>query len=176
MFPSQKPWDRRTLGWGQLLLPASWGGRELTPREMNGGQLPIRNVSPCWGLAWMKSEPGPEGKQFYFPDSGGAVAKMQGTRWRSRELVLSSSQGSRGTLTPFPGRQLCRVLGREGTFSRRGAASGPLCSGRDTLLLCPGSSCRPPAHQGWVKSSFEQKRSRLASRIKGAFSAACPGH
>lgn len=105
MFPSQKPWDRRALSWGQLLLPASWGGRELTPREMNGGQLPIRNVSLCWGLAWVKSEPGPEGKQLSFPDLGWAVAKMQRTHWRSRELVLSGSQGSRGTLTPFPGRR-----------------------------------------------------------------------
>lgn len=135
MFPSQKPWDRRTLGWGQLLLPASWGGRELTPREMNGGQLPIRNVSPCWGLAWMKSEPGPEGKQFYFPDSGGAVAKMQGTRWRSRELVLSSSQGSRGTLTPSWQTALQSTWPGGNILTQRGGLWAPLQRPRHTLAL-----------------------------------------
>ena len=89
----------------------------------------------------MKSEPRPEGKQLSFPDSGGAVAKMQGPRWRSRELGLASGQGSLGPspLSPAdgPGQAALQstCLGREGTFSRRGAASGPFYSGRDTLAL-----------------------------------------
>lgn len=101
----------------------------------------MRNTSPHWGLAWVKSEPRPEGKQLSFPDSGGAVAKMQGTHWRSRDLGLAGGQGSLGpsplSLADGPGQAALQstCLCQEGTFSRRGAASGPLYSGRDTLAL-----------------------------------------
>lgn len=48
------------------------GERELTPGEMNRGQLPKSNISPHCGLALGKTEPRPEGKQVSFPDSGRA--------------------------------------------------------------------------------------------------------